>query len=306
MEGLGRHAAYWGEPDRRSGGLSRSPNLKNAYELKADFAREVLEESVRVPVLVDFWATWCGPCRMLSPILEKLVQEAAGAWKLVTVDTDQHPDLAEVLRIRSIPTVYLFSGGQPIATFSGALPENAVRDWLRRYLPAVTAEQNQPEDPVTQALQEGRDGDAKRLLSKKIEKDPSDMASRLMLARILFGDNIEKAAETVERIPEDSEVHEAALHFLRLRDLVRWAKGKDAGRQVPGPEPDVALYREAIRDMENGQPDAALEKWLTLVGRNRDLDDDGARKALVALLTVLGDESPLTRDYRRRLANALF
>ena len=280
--------------------------MKNAYEMKADFAREVLEESIRVPVLVDFWAPWCGPCRMLSPILEKLVQEAKGAWKLVTVDTDQHPELAEVLRIRSIPTVFLFSGGQPIATFAGALPENGVRDWLRRYLPPEPAEEAPPEDPVARALTQGRDDEAKRLLDEKLKKDPSDVASRVMLARILFGDDIEKAAETVASIPEDSEAHETAGHFLRLRDLVRWANGTDSGRQVKGPEADLALYREAIRDMESGQPDAALEKWLTLVNQNRELDDDGARKALVALLTVLGDESPLTREYRRRLANALF
>jgi putative thioredoxin len=277
----------------------------SAYELHADFAREVLEESAHVPVLVDFWAPWCGPCRLLSPVLEKLVQEAKGAWKLITVNTDQHPDLAEVLRIRNIPTVFLFSGGQPIATFSGALPENAVRDWLRRYLPALP-EEKAPEDPVARALQEGREGEAKRLLSKKIEKDPEDTASRVLLARVLFAENIEKAAEMVAAIPEESEAHDTAEHFLRLRDLVRWAKGKDAGRQVQGPEADVTLYREAIRDMENGEPDTALEKWLTLVMRNRDLDQDGARKALVALLVVLGDESPLTREYRRRLANALF
>jgi putative thioredoxin len=280
--------------------------LNNAYELKADFAREVLEESIRVPVLVDFWAPWCGPCRTLSPVLEKLVKEAAGAWKLVTVDTDQNQELAEVLRIRSIPTVFLFSGGQPIATFSGALPENSVRDWLRRYLPAPSPEEPPPEDPVMRALSQGEDDQAKRLLNKKLEKDPSDTASRVMLARLLFSDDIEKAAETVANIPEDSEAYDTAGHFLRLRDLVRWAKGKDSSRPVKGPEADVTLYRDAIHDMENGEPVSALEKWLTLVTRNRELDDDGARKALVALLTVLGEESPLTRDYRRRLANTLF
>ena len=106
------------------------------FELRSDFAREVLDESERVPVLVDFWAPWCGPCRILSPILEKLVREAAGAWKLVTVNADENTDLSEVLRIQSIPTVFLFSHGQPIATFSGALPEKDLREWLRRYIPA--------------------------------------------------------------------------------------------------------------------------------------------------------------------------
>ncbi|HET9233754.1 MAG TPA: tetratricopeptide repeat protein, partial [Candidatus Eisenbacteria bacterium] len=155
-------------------------------------------------------------------------------------------------------------------------------------------------------LQEGRESDAKRLLMKKLEADPQDAATRVLLARILFADDIEKAAEMVGSVPEDSEWYDAAQHFLGLRDLVRWRKGKDPNREVTGPDADLTLYREGIRDMENGEPDAALEKWLTLVQRNRDLDQDGARKALVALLTVLGDESPLTRDYRRRLANALF
>src|SRR5262249_49791177 len=154
-------------------------------------------------------------------------------------------------------TVFLFAGGQPIATFAGALPETGVRDWLRRYLPAPP-EKAVPEDPVGRALQEGREGDAKKLLAQKLEKGPDDTTARFLLARVVFAEDIEKAAEIVVAIPEDSEAHDTALQFLRLRDLVRWAKGKDATRTVQGPDADVALYREGIRDMENGEPHAAL------------------------------------------------
>jgi putative thioredoxin len=274
------------------------------FELRSDFAREVLDESQRVPVLVDFWAPWCGPCKVLSPILAKLVREAVGAWKLVTVNSDVNTDLAGALRIQSIPTVFLFSQGQPIATFSGALPEKDVREWLRRYIPAPAAEPGASE--ATLAFQAGRLGEAKRLLAKALEKDPQDSAARLLLARALFAEDIEKASETASAIPEEAEHREAVEHFLRLRDLVRWERGKDAGRAVTGPEADVALYLEGTRAVREGDYGTALEKWLTLVQRNRALDEDGARKALVALLVVLGEENPLTREYRRRLASVLF
>jgi putative thioredoxin len=109
------------------------------FELRSDFAREVLDESQRVPVLVDFWAPWCGPCKILSPILEKLVREAAGTWKLITVNTDVNTDLAAVLRIQSIPTVSSSPEDSPLRP-SPVLPEKDVREWLRRYIPAPEAE----------------------------------------------------------------------------------------------------------------------------------------------------------------------
>ena len=108
------------------------------FELNTDFSEEVLETSKQIPVLVDFWAEWCGPCRILGPILEKLAGEASGEWKLVKVNTELHPDLAQAFDLRGIPAVKLFSQGEPIAEFTGALPEAQVRDWLGANLPGAS------------------------------------------------------------------------------------------------------------------------------------------------------------------------
>jgi len=273
------------------------------HELKQDFATEVLAESEHTPVLVDFWAEWCGPCRILGPILEKLAGEAQGAWKLVKVDTEAHPDLAEAFAIRAIPSVKLFSGGRPVAEFQGALPENRVRDWLQANLPAKVSGDLAA---AQEALDHGDPAKARVHLQRALAHDPKDTEAALLLARLLFPEDPDAAGDLAASIPEDDPGHETAEHILRLRDLVRWARsgapltGRDAGDDA------VARYRDAALALGEGRTGAALEILVDLVARDRELDDDGVRKTLIALFGMLGDDHELTRRFRPRFASALY
>jgi putative thioredoxin len=274
----------------------------STHELKSDFTAEVLDASTVRPVVVDFWAEWCGPCRLLSPVLEALAAEADGRWTLVTVDVDAHQDLAARYDIRGIPAVKLFSGGRPVAEFTGALPEEQVRAWLDAHLPTQAGKEV---DAALDALSGGDAHGARVHLQRALAHDPKDAQAKLLLARVLFDEDTEAAAELAGQIPEEDPGYETARHMVHLAGLARWGRG-DAPGPTSGPEADLALYREAAVDLAAFRHADAAEKWITLVGRSRELDDDGPRRAVVALFAVLGPEDPVTRKFRPRLAAALY
>jgi putative thioredoxin len=270
------------------------------FELRGDFGREVIEESRNTPVVVDFWAEWCGPCRVLSPTLEKLALEGQGSWKLVKVDTEANPELAQALRIRSIPTVMMIVDGKRTAEFVGALPEKQVRDWLRQNLPQAAPD---AASQAREALDAGDAGGAEKQLRKALEKNPEDQEARIMLARLLFRRDPDKAAVVAGEVPEDHALHPVAEGFRFLTALLRRAK---EGSLPATPPEDAAAYRDGALAAAKGDYEKALGTWVGLISRNRTLDDDGARRACVAVFAVLGDDHPLTQEYRRRLANALY
>ena len=246
--------------------------MSATHELQQDFRTEVLEASRTVPVVVDFWAAWCGPCRILGPVLEKLAAEANGAWKLVKVDTEAWPELAQAFQIRSIPAVYLIHDERAVARFEGALPEQEVRRWLQQHLPGGG------------------------------EEPPADGADAV---RALGRTDLEAAAEKAAELPaEDAGDLPASLALLR--DLARWGRG-DAERTFPKADPEnVDLYRKGAAALAQGDHAGAAEAWLALVAADRKLDEDGGRKALLALFDLLGPGDELTQTSRRRLSTLLF
>ncbi len=277
------------------------------YELRGDFAAEVLEASRRQPVVVDFWAEWCGPCRMLGPVLEKLAAEADGAWKLVKVDTERHPELAMQYGIRSIPAVKLFKDGQVADEFVGALPEPQIRQWLSRHVTTGPARPAALEEAL-RLLQVGRVEEARTVLERAATADDADPEVLLTLAKVLLGDDPARAAALAARVPEDHALAEEAAGLQHLARLSRWAMGEEI--DIPGAEkakPEhLALYRRAAEAWRRGEISGALQDWIELLSRNRTLDDDGARRACVAAFHLLGEEHPLTQEWRPRFANALF
>jgi putative thioredoxin len=269
------------------------------FELRGDFYTEVLMASHRQPVVVDFWAAWCGPCRVLGPVLEKLAAEAQGAWRLVKVDTEAHPQVAGQLEIRAIPTVMLFRDGQAVSEFQGALPEDQVRAWLAEGIPGESA---QLLDDAKAAFAAGDPDRARKLLDQALASDPGDPDAKLLLARLLFSTDVAAALAALEAIPEESPAHAVAEHLKGLAAIAQRARDGS----VTGPDEDVALYAAGADAAGEGRYEDALTAWLELLGRNRKLDDDGARRAMVALFALLGDDHPLTQSYRRRLASMLY
>jgi putative thioredoxin len=268
------------------------------YETR-DFEKDVIKASYGSPVLVDFWAEWCGPCRILGPVLEKLAADSNGAWKLVKLNTEEFPDIAHRYNIRSIPNVKLFVDGKPVNEFVGALPETAVREWLKKALPG---KYDKLLLKAEQLLQQEKTADAVPLLEEIIANDPSNEHARVLLARAILYTDPERAAGLVENIEEHSKLYDLASGintFGRLFTLY--------GKPSDLPEAEVkSLYYSAIESLKSQDYDGALSKFIDVIRNDRYYDDDGSRKAVIAIFKFLGDEHMLTVKHRRAFGGALY
>lgn len=273
------------------------------HELRADFRTEVLDRSHEIPVLVDFWAEWCGPCRVLGPVLESMAEQAQGRWELVKVDTERFPEIARALRIQGIPAVKLFHAGKIVGEFTGALGQAQVALWLQQHLPAPT------DDAWSRAQSLVAAGDheaARAALELILQENPAHDQARLEFAKIQLRDDPSAARSQLESITGEADAYGTAQNLLHLVGVVEWARTEKAPADGSGKDPEaLALYREAARDFATGDWNAALGKWVDVVGRDRALDDDGARRACIALFAVLGEDHELTRTWRRRFSMAL-
>lgn len=264
-----------------------------------DFQRDVLEASRTQPVLVDFWAPWCGPCRQLGPVLERLA-DATDAWTLVKINTDENPDVARRYGIRGIPAVKLFDDGNVIAEFTGALPEHAVRQWLDENLPSATKSQL---DMAREALQQGDTEEAEQLLWPVLDEDPDNAEAKVLLAQALAFRDPRRA----QALADDADVADPSLRQVReavqtIARLIALGDDPDAFPDAPG----RTAYLAGIEALSTANYDAALQHFIEVVRENRDYDDDGARKACVALFTLLGNDHPATRSHRRTFDMALY
>jgi putative thioredoxin len=281
------------------------------------FARDVLDASMQVPVLVDFWATWCGPCKQLTPVLEKLVRAAKGKVRLVKIDIDKNPELAQQLRIQSVPTVYAFLGGQPVTGFAGAQPESQVKALIDRLIssagPGAGAE---PEDDLLAAAQDAADhGDSRtagRLFRQVLAEEPGRPEAIGGLVRSLIAERkFEDAREVLEGAPKEALSHaavsgaQAALALAEEAGELGDPAALQARLERDGDDHD-ARYRLATILFLRGQVDQAMEHLLQIVRRDRTWEDDRARKQLVKFFDALGPKHPATLKGRRMLSSVLF
>ena len=265
------------------------------FEVK-DFQKEVIEKSQQIPVLVDFWAEWCGPCKVLSPVLEKLVKDANGNWALAKIDTDKNQELAAKYGIRGIPNCKLFSNGEVVNEFTGALPEQAVREWLKKSIPSKFADSIKK---AKQLLHEGNETDAKVILEEVLQGDMNNDEVKILLAKVLLFGEPNEAMRLLQNADGTGEYHELGESIKSIMELLEKAD--------KFPDGDVKIkYSNAIKDLKNKNFDASLEKFIDVIRENRHYDDDGSRKACIAIFKYLGEDHPITIKHRREFGSALY
>jgi len=315
----------------QNGAAGDSPHIKDSG--LATFAADVLEASREVPVIVDFWAPWCGPCKQLGPVLEKAVNEAQGAVKLVKVNIDENQEIAQQLRIQSIPTVYAFKNGQPVDGFMGALPESQVK--------AFVSGLSQGGDPGThdhgghehgghdhggpghaeevlvmaaEAFAAGDIGTAAQAYGHVLQDDPGNPKAVAGLAACyLKSGDVERARTTLQLVRPDGAGDEA------IRAMEAELKLRESAAQAPRGEVEVlraklaqdagdhqARYGLALALDASGDREGALNELLEIVRRDRKWNDEAARKQVVTLFEAMGPTDPKTLDARRKLSAILF
>ena len=264
-----------------------------------DFETDVIQRSRTIPVLVDFWAEWCGPCKIIGPILERLAHEHEDEWALAKLDTDKHPAIAARYAIRSIPNVKLFVDGEVGDEFVGALPEPRIVEWLSKAVPSKYRAQL---DGARQLLLEDRASHALEILQPVVAAEPDNDQAVALLGHALLNSDSQQAVKTVERIELGSKYFEAAEAISTLANMFKLIG--DAESLPVDPVKDE--YLNAVRETQANNFEGALDGFVSVIRKNRYYDDDGSRKACIAIFKLLGEEHEVTKKYRPTFASALY
>lgn len=280
------------------------------------FEQDVINASMEAPVIVDFWAEWCGPCKQLAPMIERAVMAAGGKVRLVKIDIDKNQMLASQLRIQSIPTVYAFFQGRPVDGFQGALPESEIKTFIDRLVQmggANTEAVNPAEDYLNAgeaALAEGDVAAASQLFGQVAQAEPENVRALAGLVRCALGaGDVERAKQTFEMIPADKR-DDPALAGLEAALTLAGEGGGDLGaaRAAAEANPDdlQARFDYAGALLGSGSMEAAIEELLAIIEKDREWNDNAAREKLLTVFDALGGANPATLRGRRRLSSILF
>jgi putative thioredoxin len=295
------------------GGAAAAAAVKDVTT--ASFMAEVVDASFDQPVIVDFWAPWCGPCKQLGPILEKVVRGANGAVRMVKLNIDENPEIAQQMRIQSIPAVYAFKDGRPVDGFVGALPESQVKQFVQR----LGGGGGGP-SPIDEALamakeaaQAGDHGSAVTLFSQILQHEPEHIEALGGLARALVAlGELDKAQQALARVPKESANHaeitaaRSALELAEQAQKAMGSAGKLRARLEQDPDDHEARLELATALFGSGEREAAIDELLTLFKQDRKWNEEAARKQLVKFFEAMGPTDPLTLSARRRLSSLMF
>jgi len=273
-----------------------------------NFANQVIEASHRQPVLVDFWATWCGPCQSLMPVLEQLAQSYQGKFLLAKVEIDSQQALATQFGVRSVPTVKLVKNGQIVDEFTGALPESQIRLFLDKH---IERESDQRMQQALSRYQQGETDAALAEMGQILQADPANEKNKISYARVLILENhLDEARQWLASLSVEAALKpevramQAQLEFIEIvqnaPDVATLEK-----QLAKDPRNSEARYQLSAHAILGGQLEVAFEQLLEIVKQDRNYNDDAARKALLKLFELLGDNHELVSSYRRKLAMAL-
>ena len=272
------------------------------------FAREVLEASGKVPVLVDFWADWCQPCKKLSPLLESVAKEQTGKLKVVKVNTDNERQLAMQLGIRSLPTVALFKDGKLVDQFTGLIPKTAIDEFLAHHL---LRQSDILRQQAQATLATGDQATAIHLLRMALAKEPDNYHIHPELAGLLVAmGEYQQAGELLDSLPANEQLTDAVIGVrasLRFQTIVRDAPDVSTLQQILAHDRNnvQALYQLSVRQVIAGDYEPAMEQLIEIVRRDRKFGDDAGRRTLLDVFMLLGNRGDLVKRYRSRLAGML-
>ena len=278
----------------------------------ANFMQDVIEASMQVPVIVDFWAPWCGPCKQLGPILEKMVQQAGGLIRMVKVNVDENQELAGQLRVQSIPAVFAFKDGRPIDGFSGAVPESQIKTFIGRILGDEKSPLDQALDSAAQMLEDGNAEEALQLYRQiEAEAPENETATAGIIRSLLKLNNRDAVDEIIKALSPEMKVRPdvaAAISTAELNEAAGSARDIGPLRQKVASEPRnlEARFNLAMGLVANGQPEDAVEEFLELLKINQKWNDEAGRLQLLKVFDTLGPTHELTITGRKRLSSILF
>lgn len=290
----------------------------NIFDVNVDdFEGKVIHGSMDVPVLVDFWAPWCGPCKMLGPVLEKVVTEAGGKVRLAKVNLDENEELAAMMRVQSVPSVYAFVGGRPVDAFQGNIPESQIKAFIDKAVEALRQAQPDALDipealkGAAQALSDNDLHAAQAIYMQILQTDEKNADAYTGLVRVLLAaGQIDQAKDMVDNAPDDIA---AGSKFSEAKIAVELASHKPQGdysmmegELARNPDDHQARFDLALAMFSNGLKQEACEHLLTIIQKNRAWNEEEARLQLLKFFQAMGHSDPVTIEMRKKLSSILF